>query len=166
MYWIKNILFLELTKNQKSSLLSFLKIFVKKHIEKSPEEILGLFIEDETYYNNQNNPHFEWIIEEFEKDKFISELKVYISECKKVLEEKNKQKLQTAKLKEELKQQKRKTQETAMAKQKPTKKQLYYYEKLCSRYNIEKVDIKGLSRLDLKNMIGKILDAQSAPKVI
>ena len=54
MYYLKNSLFLELTKNQKASLFSFLKSFVKKHSEKSCDEILELFIEDEEYYYAQN----------------------------------------------------------------------------------------------------------------
>lgn len=156
------MLFLELTRNQKSSLLSFIKSFVKKHCEKNTEEILDLFIENETYYYEQHNPHFEWIITEFEKEKFIEELKKYIIECKKQIEIKNKQKSFAETQKKVLKEQKQKLQERIMSKQEPTKKQLYYYEQLCSRHNIKKVDTTGLSRLDLKNMIGKILDETSS----
>ena len=67
MYYLKNTLFLELTKNQKASLFSFIKSFTKKHSDKATDEILELFIEDEQYYYAQNNPHFEWIIAEFKK---------------------------------------------------------------------------------------------------
>ena len=45
-----------------------------------------------------------------------------------------------------------------MSKEKPTKKQIYYYDKLCKQYNIKQEDISEKSRLDLKNIIGKILD--------
>ena len=76
MYYLKNTLFLDLTKNQKASLFSFLKSFVKKHNDKKTDEILSLFIEDEQYYFEQNNPHFEWIIAEFEKDKLKVKIKV------------------------------------------------------------------------------------------
>ena len=85
MYYLKNTLFLELTKNQKASLFSFIKSFVKKHSEMSVDDILALFIEDEEYYYNVNNPHFEWIIDELSKDKFIKELKILIGENKKQL---------------------------------------------------------------------------------
>ena len=45
-----------------------------------------------------------------------------------------------------------------MSKEAPTKKQLYYYESLCKKYNIEKKDVTTLSKLDLKKMISEILD--------
>ena len=48
-----------------------------------------------------------------------------------------------------------------MGKEEPTKKQLYYYERLCKKYNIEKKDTKELSKLDLKNMISEIIDEHS-----
>jgi hypothetical protein len=48
-----------------------------------------------------------------------------------------------------------------MSKEAPTKKQLYYYDKLCKRYSIEKKDVKELSKLDLKNEIERILNEYS-----
>lgn len=158
MYNLKNILFNELTKNQKASLMTFLKSFTKKHSSNSVQEILDLFIEDEEYYFEQKNPHFEWIIEEFEKEAFLKEIIKYISECKKQLEIKEAQKPFLEKQKELMKIQKKKNQEYLMGKQEPTKKQLYYYDKLCKKHHIEPEQVQGLSRLDLKNMIGKILD--------
>lgn len=50
-----------------------------------------------------------------------------------------------------------------MSKEKPTKKQLYYYDKLCKQYKIEKEDLSEKSKLDLKHLIGKILDEQQEP---
>ena len=41
---------------------------------------------------------------------------------------------------------------------KPTKKQLYYYEKLTHTHNIEKKDTESASRLDLKNWIMDIIE--------
>lgn len=95
MYYLKNTLFLELTKNQKASLFSFIKSFVKKHNANnlSVDDILELFIEDEKYYYEQKNPHFEWIIQEFDKDKFLKELKILIKENLKQLELKEAQNL-------------------------------------------------------------------------
>ena len=78
MYYLKNTLFLDLTKNQKASLFSFLKSFVKKYQKKSIDDILDLFIEEEQYYYEVQNPHFEWIIELFENEQFIKELKILI----------------------------------------------------------------------------------------
>lgn len=160
MYYLKNTLFLSLTKNQKASLFGYLRSFVKKHSTKSSDEILDLFIEDENYYLEVNNPHFEWIIDYFNDEKFLNELKVLVNENKKQIEIKEKQKPFIEKQKELAKQQRKKTSEIKMSKQQPTKKQLYYYDKLCKQYKIEKEDLKDKSRLDLKNIIGKILDEQ------
>ena len=48
-----------------------------------------------------------------------------------------------------------------MSKDKPTKKQLYYYEKLCKRYNIDSINTENASKLDLKNEIARIIDEHS-----
>ena len=161
MYYLKNTLFLDLTKNQKASLFSFLKSFVKKHNDKDTEAILDLFLEEEQYYFDVQNPHFEWIIDYIECEKFLKELKILINENKKQLAIKEKQKPFLEKQKAFAKEQRKIASEYKMSKELPTKKQLYYYEKLCKRYNIEKVDIEDKSRLDLKQMIGNILDEQS-----
>jgi hypothetical protein len=42
-----------------------------------------------------------------------------------------------------------------MSKEAPTKKQLYYYEKLCKKYNIEKMELG--SKLEARNEIDKII---------
>ena len=49
-----------------------------------------------------------------------------------------------------------------MSKEKPTNKQLYYYDKLCKRYSIEKKDVEDLSKLDLRNEIERILNEYSS----
>lgn len=165
MYYLKNTLFLELTRNQKASLFSFLKSFVKKHNDKTTDEILELFIDDEQYYYEQNNPHFEWIIEEFEKEKFLKELKTLIKENKKLLEIKEAQKPFLEKQKAFAKVQRKKAAEYKLSKEPPTKKQLYYYTKLCEKYNLEKTDTRDLSRLDLKNLIGKIIEDECVEKI-
>ena len=162
MYYLKNTLFCDLTKNQKASLFSFLKHFVKKHNDKDTEAILDLFLEEEQYYFDVQNPHFEWIKCLLDDELFIRELKVLINENKKQLELKEKQRPFLEKQKALAKEQRKKATDFKMSQEKPTKKQIYYYEKLCKRYNIEKENIEDKSRLDLKMMIGKILDEQSA----
>ena len=52
-------------------------------------------------------------------------------------------------------------QEVKMSKEEPTKKQLYYYDKLCKRYNIEKKDVETLSKLDIRDEIERILNEYS-----
>lgn len=163
MYYLKNTLFLDLTKNQKASLFSFLKSFVKKHNDKSTDEILELFIEDEQYYYEVENPHFEWIVELFENDRFIKEIKTLINENKKQLKIKEAQKPYLEKQKQIAKEQRQKASMFKMSKEEPTKKQIYYYDRLCKQHNIEKENLDGKSRLDVKNMIGKILDDTQEP---
>ena len=163
MYYLKNTLFLDLTKNQKASLFGFLKSFVKKHSDKNTAEILDLFIEDEQYYFEVENPHFEWIIPMFESEKFLKELVLLINENKKQLQQKEFQKPFIEKQKQLAKEQRKKASEFKMSKEAPTKKQLYYYEKLCKQYRLEQNDTSQMSRLDLKNIIGDILDEHSKP---
>ena len=47
-----------------------------------------------------------------------------------------------------------------MSKEQPTKKQLYYYEKLCKRYGIEKKELA--SKLEARDEIDKILSEHEA----
>ena len=52
-------------------------------------------------------------------------------------------------------------QEVKMSKEKPTKKQIYYYDKLCKRYSLEKKDVENLSKLDLRDEIERIINEYS-----
>ena len=166
MFNLKSTLFLNLTKNQKSSLLSLLKAFSKKHREIPAEEILALFIEDETYYYNQGAPHFEWIIDEFEKDEFQKQLVIYIVECKKQLELKDAQKPLIEKQKALMKEQRKRARDFKLSKEPPTKKQLYYYDKLCKKYKIEKENTDSSSRLELMKMIERIVNEHKDTEII
>jgi hypothetical protein len=49
-----------------------------------------------------------------------------------------------------------------MSKTPPTQKQLYYYDRLCKKYNIEKVELT--SKLEARDMIDKII-TEHAPKI-
>ena len=48
-----------------------------------------------------------------------------------------------------------------MSKERPTKKQIYYYDKLCKKYSVEKKSVENLSKLDMRNEIEKILNEHS-----
>ena len=157
-YFNKNNIFPELSKTQKSSLLVHLKLFVKKHSNLNVQSILDEFIEEEYYYQEVGNPNFEWIFEHFEKDSFVNDIKNYIHFLLFNLEQKEKQKPFLEEQKKRAKEIKKQAQEFKMSKMPPTTKQIYYYEKLCKSHNIEKQETQNLSRLDLKNMINKILE--------
>lgn len=158
MFIQKNNIFLDLSKNQKSALISFLKNFVKKYSNLSIDEIADEFMQEEQYYFDVGNPHFEWSISEFENDIFIKDLKYLIKQYLMQLQEKEKQKPFLEKQKAYAKEQRKKAQDFKMSKEKPTQKQLKYYASLCDKYKLDKKDTSNLSRLDLKNLISKIIE--------
>ena len=53
-------------------------------------------------------------------------------------------------------------QEVKMSKEKQTKKQLYYYDRLCKKYSLEKKNVEELSKLDLRDEIERILNEHSS----
>ncbi len=61
MYAIKNQIYQDMTKTQKSALCNFLRALVKKSPDLSVNDILDKFIDDERYYFEINNPHFEFL---------------------------------------------------------------------------------------------------------
>lgn len=158
MYEIKNRIFLELSKTQKSALCNSLRSLVKKLPELSTDEILGKFIEDEEYYLEINSSRFEFLKDLLNEDKFISQTKLYIKECKKYYDYKKSQEPLMQAQKEFEKEKRKFLQEVKMSKEDPTKKQLYYYEQLCKKYNIDKKDTNELSKKDLRDLIEEIIN--------
>ena len=49
-----------------------------------------------------------------------------------------------------------KLKEYKQKKEKPTRKQIYCYNKLCEKYNLEKQNTDNLSKFDLINLISKL----------
>ncbi len=155
---IKNILFTALSQRQKSQLLGTLKAYYKKFSSLSKTEIIDKFFEDEKYYIDINNPHFEFMKDYFDDEKFYRDIEKYIdfliyeSQQKKLMEP------YLQKQKELMKIQRKKAQDYKMSKLKPTKKQLFYYEKITKAHNKQMRDTTNASRLDLRNWIMEILD--------
>lgn len=158
MYEVKNRIFLELTKTQKSALCNFLRALVKKMPELLSSEILNKFLEDEKYYIEIDSSRFEFLKEFIDEEKFIKDAETYIKECKKYYEYKKSQEPLIQAQKEFDKKKRKFLQEIKMSKELPTKKQLSYYKSLCKRYNEDKKDTTELSKLDLRNEIDRILD--------
>ena len=156
---IKSSLFLYLTPRQKSQLLGTLKAYFKK-FDLNSEELAYKFLEDEKYYLDMNNPHFEFVGEYLEDDIFFKELKKFFDFC--AYEKKQKELLEPYldKQKEIAKQMRKRAQEFKMSKLKPTKKQLLYYEKITKSHNIKKKNTENASRLDLRNWIMEIIEKQ------
>ncbi len=158
MFYIKQNLFLYLTPRQKSQLLSFLKSFVKKHQNLGVDDILDKFIEEENYYFEIDNPHFEFIIDYFEDEEFLRDFKLFVKSVFEELKYKEAQKPIIEAQKVKAKEFRKKAQDFKMSKMKPTKKQLYYYEKVARAHGVPIKDTKDASRLDLRDWIMQIIE--------
>ncbi len=156
MYQIKNQIYQNMTKTQKSALCNFLRALVKKFPQMSVEDIYDKFVEDERYYLEINNPHFEFLEDYLDNDKFMEESILYLKECRKYYDYKKKQEPIIQAQKEFEKKKREFLKEVKMSKEAPTKKQLYYYDRLCKKYNIEKKELT--SKLDARDEIDKILN--------
>lgn len=148
-----------MTKNQKAALCNFLRALVKKSPELSSEEILEKFIDDERYYLEINASRFEFIADIIDDNQFLKDTELFIKECRKYYDYKKKQEPIIQAQKEFEKKKRKFLQEVKMSKEEPTKKQLYYYEKLCKKYNIERVNLT--SKLQARNEIDKIIQEHS-----
>lgn len=161
MYEIKKQIYLDLTKNQKSALCNNLRALVKKSFDLTANEIWDSFYADEKYYLELNCSRFEFLQEILDDENFKADTLKYIKECKKYYDYKEKQRPILEANKEFEKQKRKFLQEVKMSKEPPTKKQLYYYDRLCKKYNIEKIELT--SKLDARNEIDKII-TEHAPK--
>ena len=156
MYQIKNQIYQDMTKTQKSALCNFLRALIKKSPQMSVEDIYDKFVEDERYYLEINNPHFEFLEDYLDSDKFMEESILYLKECRKYYDYKKKQEPIIQAQKEFEKKKREFLKEVKMSKETPTKKQLYYYDRLCKKYNIEKKELT--SKLEARDEIDKILN--------
>ena len=161
MYQIKSRIYHYLDKTQKSGICNYIRALVKQNISLTCSEILDKFLDDERYYLELNSSRFPFLKDFIDTDSFIKDSTLYIKECKKYYEYKESQRPFIEKQKEFERKKRKFLQEVKMSKDEPTKKQLYYYDKLCKRYNIEKKDVENLSKLDLKNEIERILNEYS-----
>ncbi len=161
MYEIKKRIYLDLDKTQKSALCNFIRALVKQNLDMDIQDIFDKFVDDEKYYLEINSSRFPFLKDLIDDETFVNDSLLFIKECKKYYDYKKSQAPLIEKQKEFEKQKRKFLQEVKMSKEAPTKKQLYYYDRLCKKYNIEKLDVESLSRLDLKNEIGKILDEHS-----
>ena len=156
MYEVKKQIYIDLTKTQKSALCNFLRALVKKSPEKSVNELLEKFIEDEQYYLEINNSRFEFLENLLEDEQFLKDTVKYLTECRKYYDFKKAQEPYIQAQKAYEKQKKEFLKELKMSKEEPTKKQLYYYEKLCKKYNLEQKNLT--SKLEARNEINRILN--------
>ena len=161
MYQIKNRIYLNFDKTQKSAVCNYLRALVKQNLNLSASELLNKFVEDEKYYLKLNASRFPFLADVIDDSQFLKDTEDYIKECIKYYEYKEKQKPVIEAQKEFEKKKRKFLQEVKMSKEAPTKKQLYYYDRLCKKYCIEKKNTEELSRLDLKDEIERILNEHS-----
>ena len=164
MYQIKNRIYLNFDKTQKSAVCNYIRALVKQVInaeEYSVESLLEKFIEDEKYYLELKASRFPFLADVIDDREFLKDTEDYIKECIKYYEYKEKQKPIIQAQKEFEKKKRKFLQEVKMSKEPPTKKQLYYYERLCKKYSIEKKNVEELSKLDLRDEIERIIDEHS-----
>lgn len=158
---VKPNIFNYFSKVQKSDLCHYIASFVKKDFGEITEKLAEKFIEDQKYYLEINSTRFPFLEDFIDEPEFSKDLRLYIKECQKKYEYKEKQKPLYEKQKAYMKEQRKKIQEVKMDKELPTKKQLSYYKKLCEKYNIKsKINIETASKLDLRNAIDEILRQQ------
>ena len=158
MYQIKNRIYLSFDKTQKSAICNYLRALVKQNLKLSCSEILDKFVEDEKYYLELNVSRFPFLKDLIDSNEFQKDTIDYIKECIKYYEYKEKQRPLIEAQKVFEKKKRKFLQEVKMSKEVPTKKQLYYYDKLCKRYDIEKKNVEELSKLDLRDEIERILN--------
>ena len=155
MYEIKKQIYLDFSKTQKAALCNFLRALVKKSPELSVDEIMQKFIEDEKYYLEINNSRFEFLENLLDDEQFLKDTEKYLKECRKYYDYKKSQEPLIQAQKEFEKKKRKFLRQVKMSKESPTKKQLYYYEKLCKKYKLKKKELS--SKLEARDEIDKIL---------
>ena len=161
MYQIKNRIYPDFDKTQKSGVCNYLRALVKQNLGLTYSDILDKFLEDEKYYIAQHASRFPFLENVIDDRDFLRDTEEYIKECIKYYEYKERQR-PIIEANREFERKKRKfLQEVKMSKEKPTKKQLYYYDRLCKKYSIEKKNVEELSKLDIRDEIERILNEHS-----
>ena len=161
MYQIKNRIYLNFDKTQKSGICNYLRALVKQNLSLNYKQILDKFLEDEKYYLELNASRFPFLKNVIDEECFLKDTEDYIKECIKYYEYKEKQRPLIEAQKEFEKKKRKFLQEVKMSKEAPTKKQLYYYEKLCKKYSIDKKNAEEFSKLTLRDEIERILNEHS-----
>lgn len=134
---------------------------MKQNLGLTSTDILEKFLEDQRYYLELKASRFPFLAEYIDEAEFLKDTEDYIKECIKYYEYRERQRPIIEANKEFEKKKRKFLQEIKMSKEKPTKKQLYYYDRLCKKYSIEKKNVEELSKLDLRNEIERILNEHS-----
>ena len=151
---------LNFTKTQQTSLKNYIKTFVKKNCEKSSKDILNCLLEDLKYDFALDNSRYFWLKDYIDDKNLIKELLLLIDKNKKMLQYKESQKPYLEKQKAAAKIYRQKLKKLKQSKEKPTKKQISYYNSLCEKMGIQKADITDKSKADLIELIGQLVEKE------
>ncbi|MDR1327944.1 MAG: hypothetical protein LBJ74_06015 [Heliobacteriaceae bacterium] len=157
MYQVKKQIYQDFSKTQKSALCNFLRALVKQGVN----EVLEKFLYDERYYIEIGRPRFEFVTQLLDDELFLKDTELYIKECRKFYDYKKQQEPVIQANKAFEKKKRAFLRDLKMKNEKPTKKQLYYYDCLCKKYNIDKISVDNMSKFSLKEAIARIVDEHS-----
>lgn len=146
------------TKVQQTSLLAHLRRLTKKNPNDTLQELVVKFLEEQDYFFSIKQPMFEWLEPYIEQSDFILDIKIIIADNLKYISFYEKQKAHREKQKAFAKLVREKITKERQSRLKPTKKQIDYYNDLCCKHNVDRIDLTDKSRLDLKNLISAIVD--------
>ena len=162
MYNTKKIIFIDLSKNQKSDFLSFIKLYVKNFQDCDEESIYYNLIDELEYFKELGQGKFEFI--DTNDEKTLSDIKKYIKACKKYFDYKIAMRPVYEEQKRIQKEIRHKLQEEKQKKELPTKKQISYYKSLCKKCGIETKNLEELSKYDIKKEINFLVEQESEHK--
>ena len=81
MYQIKNRIYPNFDKTQKTAICNFLRALVKQNLNLGENKILNKFLEDERYYLELNSSRFPFLKDFIEDSEFQKDTFNYIKEC-------------------------------------------------------------------------------------
>ena len=154
MYQVKKQIYQAFSKAQKAALCNFLRALVKKN----PEITTEIFVKDEKYYHTQGVPRFEFLAELLDDGQFLRETELFIRECKRFYDYKKSQEPFVQAQKAYLKEKRKQLRDEKMKKEPPTQKQTKYYERLCKKHNLDKMEEEAYSKFSLREAIARILN--------
>lgn len=156
MYNVKKIIFTDLSKNQKSDFLSFVKLYVKNFQDCDVDSIYYNLLEELEYFKEIGQGKFDFI--DINDERVLADVKKYIKACKKHFDYKASMRPVYEEQKRIQKEIRHKIQEEKQKKEAPTKKQISYYKSLCKKKGVDLKNIAELSKYDIKIEISALVE--------
>jgi hypothetical protein len=116
---------------------------------------------EQEYNFDINNSKMLWLKELLYEDKFQKDVLNIIKTSLQLKVYKERQKPIIAKNRELKKKFRKQAIEWRQSREKPTEKQIRYYNALCKKYKITDLNLENKSKFDLKNMIAELLERKN-----